>query len=182
MLARRQYRKKRFKKFLPDFIADSVEAIDFDRLAERGVKACLIDLDGTVVARAQYEVTGPVQRALKNASQRIYIATNRPKSRDLKDLRIDLNADGVVHPKGKLGKPFKRYYHAALHDLGLQEGQVVMIGDRYIQDIFGANNAGLYTVLIRNKVGPAHDWMDSLLSRAERLLTRLIKPAYDELR
>lgn len=158
--------------FKPDYIVDSVAQIDFKQLYSGGVRACLIDLDGTVVARGTYEVGTDIKKALKAAPVKVYIATNRPVSRDLKNLKEDLHANGVIHPKGLLGKPFKRYYAAAKDDLGLNKKELIMIGDRFLQDMYGANRAGLRTILVSQKIGPPHGLGDRLLSAIEQRIAR----------
>ncbi len=69
------YKKYRWSK---DYIADSVAEIDFKLLQSRGIKACFIDLDGTVVARDTFEVDRKIIKQLNNSQLPIYIATNRP--------------------------------------------------------------------------------------------------------
>jgi len=155
------------KHFSPNYIAASITDIDFAYLQHQGVKAALIDLDGTVVARGTYEVSKDIREYLRKQPLMIYIATNRPKSRSLKDLKEHLNASGVIHPIGLWGKPFPKYYAQAASDHGLDPKQVVMIGDRYLQDIYGANLAGLRTVAVRKLDRPTNI-IDALLSRLER--------------
>lgn len=149
-------RKKPSWSFQPDFIAKDVTDVDFTALQQLGIKACMIDLDGTVVKRGTYEISQPTIEALRRAAadMQLYIATNRPKSRDLKNLKQDIGAVGVIHPQFIYGKPFKRYFLNAVKAMGLQPQQVVMIGDRCIQDIFGSNNAGLYSLLVRGIAQP----------------------------
>lgn len=164
--------------FLPNFIADSVANIDFKWLHAQGIRACLIDLDGTVVPRATFEVGNDIKKVLRNAPIKLYIATNRPKSRDLKNLREDLRADGVIHPKGMFGKPFKRYFETACRELHLDRSEVAMIGDRFLQDIYGANRAGISTILISDKIGAPQGWIDKQLSDTERKLAQRIAKNY----
>jgi HAD superfamily phosphatase (TIGR01668 family) len=166
--------------FKPDFIAASVADIDFGYLKRLGVTTCFVDLDGTVVSRGTFEVDPKLAAALKSSGLDIKIATNRPRSRSLKELKQDLSASGVIHPKGVYGKPAKRYFQNALNDLGLKPEQAVMIGDRFLQDIFGANRAGVYSLLVF-KLGKSHDWFDSLLSKAERRLARRLEKLYQPL-
>jgi hypothetical protein len=174
MLAKSGNYKVFGSNFRPDYITDSVADINFDALKKQGITTCLIDLDGTVVARGTYEVSETIKRALRKAPLKIYIATNRPKSRELKTLREDLSANGVVHPKGIYGKPSKRYFANALKELGIQSSEAVMVGDRFIQDIFGANRAGISTILVSKKIGPPQGWLDMALTRSElRLALRL---------
>lgn len=162
---------------MPKFIAPSVDMVDFGYLKRLGVRAVLIDLDGTVVARRQYRVGPDIRRKLKDQPLPLYIATNRPKSRGLRDLELQLNARGAVHPHGLAGKPFASYYRRAARQLKLRPHQLAMIGDRYIQDIIGANLAGLQTVLV-HKLDKPVNWLDAWLSGSEKWLTKRLKRRY----
>jgi HAD superfamily phosphatase (TIGR01668 family) len=170
-------RKRFWRWFQPDYIAERVATIDFRQLHTKGVAAIFIDLDGTVVARGTYEVDPGITKALRNQPLPVYIATNRPESRDLKNLRQLLHAQGVIHPHGVFGKPTRRYFSTALKEHGLQPSQVVMIGDRYLQDMCGANAAGLQTVLV-HKLDPPTNWFDRLLSSLERRHTVRLSSHY----
>lgn len=172
--------KRHGLSFYPDFISTSITDVDFNYLKKLGIKACLIDLDGTVVSRGEFKVDKKISRALKESGVPVHIATNRKKSRSLKTLKEDLHAVSVIHPKGIFGKPFKRYYEDSCEGLGLQPEQIVMIGDRFIQDIFGANRAGLYTLRV-HKLGADKGKLDEYLSKIEQKFTLAIAPHYVEL-
>lgn len=163
--------------FSPDYIVDTVSDIDFELLKKRGIKAVLIDLDGTVVSRGTFDVDKKLIDFLKKQTISIYIATNRPKSRDLKGLKESLNASGVVHPHGIYMKPLPRYFKRAASSHQLKSNQVAMIGDRYLQDVFGANLAGLTTVLVR-KLGSSEGYIDTQLSRIEKNRTDKLSKKY----
>ena len=166
--------------FWPDFVARSVVDIDFYYLNRIGIKAVMIDLDGTVVVRGGYEVSKQVSKVLKDQELKVYIATNRPKSRDLKNLEAQLSASGVIHPKGLVGKPFAHYYKKSLQILKLRGDQVAMIGDRYIQDIYGANRAGLVTIHV-DKLGESANIIDSFISYLESRHSKKIDRHYKPL-
>ena len=166
--------------FRPDFIAKSVSDIDFAYLASRSLKACFIDLDGTVVARGQYDVDPAIIKKLRACSMPIFIATNRPKSRALKNLKADLTAIAIIHPEGLYPKPSKTYYRRALARHNLQPYEVVMIGDRYIQDIWGANRAGLNSLVV-HKTGVSVGKVDLLLSKFEAFATAHFSGRYRQL-
>ena len=177
MLAK-PHHMKGLKLFHPDYIANTVYNIDFNYLQERGIKAVLIDLDGTVVSRESFDVDKRITNYLKKQSVEIYIATNRPKSRDLKDLKKLLNARGVIHPVGVFMKPFPRYFKHAASTHQFKASEVAMIGDRYLQDIFGANLAGFTTILV-HKLGISKGFIDMHISsiakkRTDKLAARYI--------
>lgn len=171
--------KRPKRSFRPDFIAESVADIDFELLKSRGIKACFIDLDGTVVARGTFDVDKKIAKQLKASGLPIYIATNRPRGRKLNNLEKDLSASGVVHPTKLFAKPTKIYYKHGLKTHNLKPYQVVMIGDRYIQDMFGANRAGLYTLLVF-KLGAPIGRFDTVLSLLEARATKLFTGNYTQ--
>jgi HAD superfamily phosphatase (TIGR01668 family) len=176
-------------RFRPDFIAESVADIDFGHLAELGIQALLIDLDGTVVHRGQYEVSAELTRALGGQPFDIYIATNRPQSQSLQGLEALLHARGAIHPQGIWAKPSRGYYRHALSVLDLPAQQVAMVGDRHFQDIYGANRVGICSVLVcklDEPVGVFDRLISGLEARRTRRLRRkhyrLLSPPDDSLR
>lgn len=163
--------------FFPDFICKSITDVDFGYLKKQGIKACFIDLDGTVVSRGTFEVDPRIGEVLSNSKLDIHIATNRPKSKSLKRLKEDLYAVSVVHPRGLFGKPTKRYYKNALKELHLKPQEVVMLGDRYVQDILGANRAGIYSLVVY-KLGDNKGKFDKSFSNLEKVFTNFIVRKY----
>lgn len=169
-------KKSRFS-FRPDFIAQSVHQINFKKLAEFGITNALVDLDNTVVERNKFEVSPEVIKALKNSKLNIYIATNRPKARSLKNLKKDLSAAGVVHPYIIFPKPTKTYFKQAARKHGLIPNKTVMIGDMFIQDVLGANRSGMYSLLV-SKLGKAESKLDRLVSKIQHAYTEKISKDY----
>ncbi len=172
--------KKASFSFKPDFIADNVSGVDFSYLKKLGITTCFIDLDGTVVERKGFEIDSKLSKKLKESGLDIKIATNRPRSRSLKSLKDNLHASGVIHPVGLFGKPSKRYVYNALKEYGLKRGEVVMIGDRYIQDILGANRSGIYSLLV-HKLGKSYGRADQIISDTEKKMTEKLSVKYIDL-
>ncbi|MBP7807610.1 HAD-IIIA family hydrolase, partial [Candidatus Saccharibacteria bacterium] len=161
----------------PDYIVDSVCDVDFDLLKKQGIKAVMIDLDGTVVSRGSFDVDKKLTTYLRKQSIDIYIATNRPKGRTLKNLKESLNAKGVIHPVGIHAKPMPGYFKHAAASHKLKPSEVAMIGDRYLQDISGANRAGLTTILVR-KLGVSKGFIDRRISSFEKKRTDRLAAGY----
>ncbi|MDQ3123252.1 MAG: HAD-IA family hydrolase [bacterium] len=164
------YRKQPKFSIHPDFVAENVHTIDFELLKSYGIRTCFIDLDNTVVERDMFDVSEDIKAALRQSGMQIFIATNRPKSRDLKNLRESLNASGVIHPYSIFPKPTKHYFLHALKTNNLRAHETVMIGDRYLQDVLGANRAGIYSLLV-HKLGKPHSLLENFISGIERRLT-----------
>jgi HAD superfamily phosphatase (TIGR01668 family) len=166
---------------LPDFIAPSVAEIDFPFLYRMGIRGCFIDLDGTIVERGKHEIGDELSQILADQPLTVFLATNRPKGRSLQDLKERTHAQHVIHPASVRGKPFKAYYRAALRQVELEPAQAVMVGDRYLQDVVGANRAGLYTVMV-HKFGRAEAFDDKLQSRVDAFFLRRFAGRYEDIR
>lgn len=167
-------------RWKPDFIAMSVATINFKHLRQLGITTCFVDLDGTVVDSGAFKVDATVALALKQSGMRVMIATNRPRQRDLLNLQADLHAEAVIHPTFLGSKPAKRYYRQALRAHGLQPTEVVMIGDHFVQDIVGANRAGIHSLLVF-KLGTSNSKVSSLIARIESHLAHRLVKRYDQI-
>jgi HAD superfamily hydrolase (TIGR01458 family) len=66
-----------------------------------------------------------------------------------------------------IGKPSRAFFDRALHDMGLQSGQVAMIGDDIITDVAGAQQFGMKSILVRTGK-----------YRKDMVNNSLIKPTY----
>jgi HAD superfamily hydrolase (TIGR01458 family) len=70
-------------------------------------------------------------------------------------LKLDIGAfvAGLEYATGQVatvvGKPSPRMFRAAIDDMGLLPGQVVMIGDDIYHDVGGAQSAGIRGVLVK---------------------------------
>ncbi len=55
------------------------------------------------------------------------------------------------------GKPSPALFNSAVYSMGLPSDQVLVVGDDVLSDIQGANNAGLYSILVgTGKFKPEH--------------------------
>jgi len=48
-----------------------------------------------------------------------------------------------------VGKPAPAFFHAAVRELGVEDGRVIMVGDDIHADVLGAQDAGISGVLVR---------------------------------
>lgn len=163
--------------YLPDYIVDSVTDIDFDHLRREGVKVCLFDLDHTILHHGTTIIQPQILEHIHASGMRVYIATNRVYSPLLDEIAAQLKADGVVHAvRGSFAKPSRAYYAHAIEKAGCSPEQIVMVGDRIIQDIWGARRSGLRAILL-SKFGPIR-WWDQLLIIPDRLLPIIFRTRY----
>ncbi|HEY4161143.1 MAG TPA: HAD hydrolase-like protein [Candidatus Saccharimonadales bacterium] len=133
----------------PDYVADSILDVDDATLKRRGITHLVFDADDTLVHRGQGG-TAPEYaayiRSLKRKGFSILIGTNA--KRDLHPLAENLGAD-VISPRRLSYKPFRSFYTRIIAAADTAPEHIAMIGDNIINDVVGANRAGLVTVLVR---------------------------------
>jgi HAD superfamily phosphatase (TIGR01668 family) len=151
--------------YVPDFLADSIRDIDFPLLKSEGIRAVAMDIDSTLAVHGAMELDEDTVKFLKelrenNVIEKICIATNRG-GRTITMKAANINADFIVHAEGFSRKPSHSYYDRVIKALGYKPQEIVMIGDKIVQDVFGAKRAGLKSILVE-PLGPP-SWFDRLL-------------------
>ncbi len=125
-------------------MVETVLDIDFEQLRARGKTTLLFDWDHTLTERRSCILPGrsaELLAHLKESGFRIGILTNR-RARQI--------VSGVSFPMiYHAGKPRARSYRRLLTQLAASERDAVMIGDRRLTDVLGANRIGMYTILVR---------------------------------
>ena len=168
---------------IPDYIASSVQTVDFEVLAQRGIRHVLVDVDNTLVSFGGSRLGAEEIRHLRQARRQGLIETLALVTnswRNLSGITAALAPTRVFQPHGLLFKPRQAYYLSVLRALGCRPEETVMIGDRLVQDIWGARRAGLATVLVK-PLGQDL-WIDRLLATRwhERRLLRHYLPHHPE--
>lgn len=135
---------------VPDYFADSVLSIDFVELHKQGIKYLVLDVDHTVTHYGGIEIDKRMREYLKQQRnvgliKRVYLASN--SLRDLSEVANTLDAQ-IVRATILIRKPRKKYFDELLGTIGSRPQEVVMVGDRLINDIWGGNRAGLTTILV----------------------------------
>lgn len=156
-----------FNRCRPDIIVDRLEHLDQQELLRRGIKGVLLDLDNTLCAWGQREISEPRRAWLEQAKRdfRLCIVSNTFKGgKRLCAVGADLGLPTVA--RWGLGrKPFAGGIKAALRTTGTAPAQTAIIGDQIFADILGGNRLGLLTV-----------WIPPL-DRSEFLTTQCIRGA-----
>lgn len=133
-------------KFKPNLSVKSVAEINIDKLLQRGIKAVVMDVDNTV-ARDNAPKLEPfaadfVEELKNKGLVAIFISNNTYE-------RIDniVKTTGC-HGIGKAGKPSLSAYNKVFELTSLEPCRIAAVGDQMFTDIFGANRAGLYSILV----------------------------------
>lgn len=136
---------------IPHFIAESLEQVDFKRLSSLGIDTLILDVDNTIVSYGKNDLSPALSNYLISQRENGYfhkliLATNA--TRDLGPIISVLKPDAVFQRQGLVMKPFSTFYSRILKSLEVKPEQTVMIGDRLIQDIWGARKVGMQSVLV----------------------------------
>ncbi len=135
-------------KLIPRYVFDSIYDIDLARLRGRGITLLLADLDNTL---APYSVRTPPDRVrewrcqLEQAGITLFILSNSRKPGRAQQFALDL---GVPY-EGHAGKPKSGGFLRAMERMGAGPEETAIVGDQIFTDIWGGNNAGVLTLMVR---------------------------------
>lgn len=135
-----------FKVFYPYEYAESVFAIDYDKLYQLGYRGVIFDIDNTLVHHGEdsTEEVDELFRTIQKAGLKTLLLSNNNKERIERFLR---NIDSLYICDA--GKPDKKNYLRAVKMLGIQKKEAVFIGDQIFTDIYGANKSGIDNILVK---------------------------------
>lgn len=134
------------KKFYPDEYLDSTYSIDFDKLYKDGYRGIIFDIDNTLVPHGAPadERACALFEHLKELGFSCMLLSNN------KEARVKMFNDAVgVSYIYKAGKPKPLNYRKAMEQMGTDTSDTIFVGDQIFTDIYGANLAGIRTVLVK---------------------------------
>ena len=135
-----------FKIFYPKEYFDSTYSIDFNRYYKMGYRAVIFDVDNTLVehdAPADERATELI-KGLMNMGYQVCFLSNNDEER-VKSFNENLGAKYIY----KAGKPLAKGYNNAMEIMGTDRKNTLFVGDQIFTDIWGANNAGIRSVLVQ---------------------------------
>ncbi len=159
--------------YVPDYVANSVLDIDFKQLKKNGVTHIAFDADSTLVGYRHKQLDAATEAFLKKELKpftAVCIASNRVTN-DLDDIALAINAE-VIRASLTKRKPSVAFFVRVVAHFAAKPGNIAMIGDKLIADIYGGNKAGFVTVWV-NKNG-RDSIFDRILQtrRFERRMTK----------
>lgn len=132
-------------------VVGSVHEIDFVRLLAAGKSALLFDLDETLCRRATTHLAKELVQflaGLQSKGFKLGVLTNR--RRNASDPIINSLRE-IVPVVTAAGKPSRAGYREMLGLLSARPEEAVMIGDRMVTDILGANLMGIHSIRVSKK-------------------------------
>ena len=132
--------------FYPKEYLNSTYEIDFEDFYKKGFRGIIFDIDNTLVPHgmpADERAIALFER-LKKIGYRVTMLSNN------KEPRVKMFCDAVDAPYiFKAGKPNPKNYRQAFIIMGTDENTTLFVGDQIFTDVWGANKAGLYSILVK---------------------------------
>lgn len=132
--------------FYPKEYLNSTYEIDFEDFYKRGFRGIIFDIDNTLVPHGMPadERAIALFKRLKKIGYRVTMLSNN------KEPRVKMFCDAVDAPYiFKAGKPNPKNYRQAFVAMGTDENTTLFVGDQIFTDVWGANKAGLYSILVK---------------------------------
>ena len=132
--------------FYPDETADTSYGIDYEALYRKGYRGLIYDVDNTLVPHG-----APADGRAKALFERLHtIGFSAVLLSNNKEPRVKMfNDDVQVNYIFKAGKPSVRNYKKAMEKMGTDEKNTLFVGDQIFTDVYGANRAGIRTILVK---------------------------------
>ena len=137
-----------FGFFYPDFYFKKYDEITPEFLVQNGIKTLLLDVDNTL---APYEQSEPSEenlvwfRSLDDAKISYAFISNNSSDERIKCFNANIAAPAFA----KSRKPFaKKTINKALSTLGVENGNVAIVGDQIFTDILAGKFSGVRTILV----------------------------------
>lgn len=130
----------------PGEYLDSTYEIDFERLAREGYRGLIFDIDNTLVPHGAPADERAVRLfgRLRALGYECCLLSNNQLPR-VESFQRDIQ----VHFIENAHKPAVRNYKKAMELMHTDQTNTIFIGDQIFTDIYGANRAGIRTILVK---------------------------------
>lgn len=132
--------------FYPKVYLDSTYEINFEQYYKDGYRAIIFDIDNTLVphgAPADERAIALFKRLHQLGYQTLMLSNN-------KEPRVKMFCDAVdAEYIYKAGKPDPAKYLEAMKRMESDVGNTLFVGDQIFTDVWGANRAGIYSILVK---------------------------------
>ena len=159
------------KQFYPKEWLDSTYDIPWDDWYEKGIRGVIFDIDNTLVPHG-----APAdERALQLFQKFHDMGMKTCLMSNNKEPRVASFAKQVDSPYiYKANKPGVKNYYRAMKIMGTKKKQTLFVGDQLFTDVYGANRAGIYGILVK-PIHPKEEIQIVLKRRLEAIVLHFYK-------
>ena len=125
----------------------SIKDLPIQHLLDLGIKALVLDVDGTLLPRKEIVLHPSVENWLLEAKRHLslHLISNNPSRKRINTIAEKLKISCTY----RASKPRKAKTIEAIKQLKYQHSSIAIVGDRIFTDILAGNRLGLYTILVR---------------------------------
>ncbi len=159
-----------FKKFYPTIYAESAYIVDFQEIYDKGYRVLILDVDNTLVehgAPANDQAIAFFDKVRKIGFQTCIISNNHEPR--ILPFATAVASDYIFDA----GKPSQKGYQKAMKLCGGTLENSLFMGDQLFTDIWGANRAGLKSILVK-----PIKYDTEIQIRLKRLGEKIVLPFY----
>jgi HAD superfamily phosphatase (TIGR01668 family) len=130
----------------PKWIVPSLTDLTPEQLRARNIRLLMLDFDNTIVPYTTNTPTPEMEAALKGfgaSGIRVCVVSNSKRDRVPAFCR-ERGIDCITHAK----KPFGKGIRSCMEKYGFAPSECALAGDQIFTDTFGANLAGITSVLV----------------------------------
>ena len=149
-----------FKKFYPKAQMDSTYNIDFDLLWKKGYRGVMFDIDNTLVMHGEQ---------LREKGFDTCLISNNKIGR-VESFAKQVNSKYIYDAH----KPSTRNYIKAMELMNTDRNTTVFVGDQLFTDVYGANRAGIKTILV-SPINPKEEIQIVLKRYLEKIVMHFYK-------
>ena len=150
----------------------NVSKINLSRLWDMGKRGIICDIDNTLCRDEQFEIEPGSVKFIEDARAigfKICLMSNNGEKR-VKPVAEELGC--IYHFKAHKPKP--EAYLTCLEKIDVPKEQAVMVGDQLFTDIWGANNLGIYSIMVE-KIHKKEIWQIKLKRPFEKIIMLFYK-------
>ncbi len=160
------------RNLYPKDYINSTYDIDFAKLYEEGYRGVIFDVDNTLVphnAPADDRAKALFKELHEIGFQALLLSNN-------KEPRVKTFKEAVEYCTYiyKAGKPGTAGYKKAMEQMGTDVTNTIFVGDQILTDVWGANRAGIRSVMVQ----PVKKWHEEIQIILKRFLEAIILLGY----
>ena len=135
------------KKLYPKKYVESTYVIDFEKCYKKGFRGVLFDIDNTLVPHGAPADERAVElfKKLDEIGFKYCLISNNKGPRIIPFAE----AVGAKNYIVDAHKPMVKSYKKAMELMDTDKTNSMFVGDQIFTDVFGANRAGMYTILVK---------------------------------
>ncbi|SEA22311.1 hypothetical protein SAMN02910384_01094 [Pseudobutyrivibrio sp. ACV-2] len=135
------------RNLYPKDYVDSTYSINFKELYNKGYRGVIFDVDNTLVPH-----NAPADDRAKALFKELHdIGFEALLLSNNKEPRVKTFKEAVTYCSYiyKANKPSAKGYQKAMAQMGTDETNTLFVGDQILTDIWGANRAGVHSILVK---------------------------------